>query len=95
MLIVISSPPDSEAARVSVRQAAYETADIILKGAAVAMARKGGLEGFCGSAFVLDTDLASAGIKESELERGTLVMSMERLRQLVEKEGLAEGSEGL
>ncbi len=68
-------------------RAALETADLILVRDAVPLARKGALEGFCGTAFVLDESLVAMGVRPEELEKGIKVMTKEELRELLKRSG--------
>ncbi len=70
-----------------VGQAALETVDLILVREAVPLALKKALEGFCGTAFVLDEDLEAKGIRPGDMEKGVKVMSREELRELLKRSG--------
>jgi len=89
MLVVIVSPPHSERASAGVRLAAELAADIVLMGEAVGLARRGALEGFCGTAHALEDDVRQRGIPEAELERGVRLIDRAELRHMLEREGRA------
>ena len=91
MIVVIESPPLSVRAIAGVKAAADLTADIALVGDAVGLARRGALDGFCGTAHALEDDLRERGIPESELERGVRLIDRVELRRLIEAEGRVEG----
>ena len=92
MLVIIKAPPDSPEAALGVGEAALKTADIILAGAAVALAKKGGLDGFCGTAYACKEDLESSGIEPSEMEKAVKVLTREELLSLIAKEKEVRGS---
>lgn len=63
MLVIIKSSPDSQEAKRAVRLARDMTADIVLLQNGVYLAEKERLEGFCGTAFVLDEDMRLRGVE--------------------------------
>lgn len=68
MLVVIKSAPDTREARRAVKLARDTAADILLIQNAVYLAGKERLEGFCGTAYVLDEDMRLRGV--SDIEKG-------------------------
>lgn len=91
MLVVIKSPPGSPGAERGIDLAREKAADILLVGEGAGLARKGALEGFCGTAFVLRNDLLSAGIIEGEMEQSVKALSSEELSALLGREDKVEG----
>jgi sulfur relay protein TusB/DsrH len=66
MIVVIKSAPGTQEASRGVRVARDMAADLALLQDGVYLARKGMLEGFCGTAHVLGEDLRMRGIKDLE-----------------------------
>jgi sulfur relay protein TusB/DsrH len=66
MLVVIKSAPDTREARRAVKLARDTAADILLIQNAVYLAGKERLEGFCGTAYVLDEDMRLRGVSDIE-----------------------------
>lgn len=62
MIVIIKSAPDTEEAKRAVRLAGDLAADIVLLQNAVWLAEEERLEGFCGTAYVLDEDLKLRGV---------------------------------
>lgn len=83
MFVIIKSPPDSEGARKGLKLAKDRAADVLLISDGVNLARKGMLEGYCGTAFVLDSDLAQRGITGKDLEKGVKSVSPAEFVDLV------------
>ena len=91
MLVVIVSPPQSVRAIAGVKTARDLTADIVLEGEAVGLAKRGALDGFCGTAHALQDDVRERGIPEDALERGVRLIDRTELQRLIEAEGRIEG----
>ena len=66
MLVLIKSAHDTPEARRAVKLARDMAADIVLLQSAVCLAEKDRLEGFCGTAHVLQEDLTLRGITDIE-----------------------------
>jgi sulfur relay protein TusB/DsrH len=66
MLVIIKSSPDTSEGKRAVKLARDMAADICLIQNAVYFAQRDRLEGFCGTAYVLDEDSRIRGIKDIE-----------------------------
>jgi len=90
MILVLRSAPGTERARAGIRVAAESVADIVLRGPEAARhARRDGLRGFCGTAFVLAADLEATGLAQSECDSGLkIVNEAEMARILSDPEGV-------
>ncbi len=62
MLVILRSAPESHEARRAVKLARDLAADMVLVQNAVWLAQEERLEGFCGTAYVLDEDLKLRGV---------------------------------
>jgi len=91
MLVIIKSPPGSPGAQRGIDLAREEAADILLMEAAAALARKGALEGYCGTAFVLRDDLLRTGMREDEWEQSVKALSGEELSELIGQQEKVQG----
>lgn len=72
-----------------VERAALEGADLVLAHRGVALAIKGELDGFCGTAFAVEEDLKAMDISPDEIEKNIRLMSRQELLELVNR---SEGS---
>lgn len=86
MLILIKSPPGSLEAASAIKKAAELAADIMLLEDAAGFALMNMLEGFCGTAFVIATDISSRLPQGSELEKGVKLISAEEKELMLERE---------
>ncbi len=77
MLVIIKSAPDTQEARRAVKLARDMAADIVLLQNAVYLARPERLEGFCGTAYVLEEDLRLRGVED--LEAGVKTIDYDEL----------------
>lgn len=87
--MIIKSGPDSDEAMKAIGIARDETADIVLIGDAVYLARPDGLEGFCGTAFALAEDIRSRGIVD--IDKGVKEITPEELIELMAGEDKVVG----
>ena len=69
MLVLVKSAPDTTDGRRGVKLARDMAADVVLLQNGVYFAQGERLEGFCGSAYVLNDDLKLRGIREDEIEK--------------------------
>ena len=90
MIVVISSSPGTDSARSGVKTTRDIAADIALIGDAVGLARRGALEGFCGTAHAIEADVRMHGIPDAELERGVRLIDRAELERLILTEGRIE-----
>lgn len=86
MIIIIKSPQGSERAYSAIEEAAAMAADIVLMGPAAALAAKNMLEGFCGTAFALRSDIDLYLPHGSELEKGVKLLSKQELECLLRED---------
>ncbi len=70
----------------AVNLAAEITADIVLTDEAVGFALKDALNGFCGTAFALDTHMQQYLPQEAELEKGVKQVSRDELNHILHSE---------
>lgn len=69
MVVIVKSGPDTADGKRGVKLARDMAADLVLVQNGVYFARKERLEGFCGTAFVLDDDARLRGLHEGDLEK--------------------------
>jgi sulfur relay protein TusB/DsrH len=69
MLVIVKSAPDTMDGKRGVKLARDMAADVVLLQNAVHFAQRERLEGFCGTAYVLDDDLRLRGLKDDEIEK--------------------------
>ena len=70
MIVIVKSGPDTADGKRGVKLARDMAADLFLIQNGVYFAQEEGLEGFCGTAYVLEDDLKLRGIKGSGIEKG-------------------------
>lgn len=75
MLVMVKSAPDTTDGKRGMKLARDMAADVVLLQNGVYFAQKERLEGFCGTAFVLDDDARLRGLHESDLENDTRRLS--------------------
>ena len=69
MLVIVKSAPDTTDGKRGVKLARDMAADVVLLQNGVYFAQKERLEGFCGTAYVLDDDVRLRGLKNDEIEK--------------------------
>lgn len=70
MVVIVKSSPDTEDGKRGVKLARDMAADVVLLQNGVYFAQVERLEGFCGTAYVLDDDARLRGLRDSEIEKG-------------------------
>ena len=70
MLVIVKNGPDTADGKRGVKLARDMAADLFLIQNGVYFAQKERLEGFCGTAYVLEDDLKLRGIKGAGIEKG-------------------------
>jgi sulfur relay protein TusB/DsrH len=90
MLVIVKSAPDTTDGKRGMKLARDMAADLLLLQNGVYFAQKERLEGFCGTAYVLDDDARLRGLKEEDIEKeirkldyGSLVDVMAREDKVV------------
>lgn len=83
MLVIIKSAPDTTDGRRGVKLARDMAADIVLIQNGVYFAQKERLEGFCGTAYVLDEDSRLRGLKGEEIEKAIKQINHDSLVDLM------------
>jgi len=69
MLVIVKSAPDTTDGKRGVKLARDMAADVVLLQNGVYFAQAERLEGFCGTAYVLDDDVRLRGLKNDEIEK--------------------------
>jgi sulfur relay protein TusB/DsrH len=69
MFVIVKSGPDTTDGRRGMKLARDMAADVVLLQNGVYFAQKERLEGFCGTAYVLDDDVRLRGLKNDEIEK--------------------------
>lgn len=70
MLVIVKNGPDTADGKRGVKLARDMAADLFLIQNGVYFTQKERLEGFCGTAYVLEDDLKLRGIKGTDIEKG-------------------------
>jgi len=70
MLVLVKSAPDTTDGKRGIKLARDMAADVVLLQNGVYFAQVERLEGFCGTAYVLDDDARLRGLKDNEIEKG-------------------------
>ena len=83
MLVIVKSSPDSVDGRRGVGFARDMAADLVLLQNGVHFVGDERLEGFCGTAYVLDDDVRLRGLKEEEVKKGIKRLSYDDLVDLL------------
>lgn len=90
MFVIVKSAPDTTDGKRGMKLARDMAADVVLLQNAVYFAQKERLEGFCGTAYVLDDDVRLRGLKNDEIEKdirkldyGSLIDLMARADKVV------------
>lgn len=69
MLVLVKSAPDTTDGKRGMKLARDMAADVVLLQNGVYFAQRERLEGFCGTAYVLDDDVRLRGLKNDEIEK--------------------------
>ena len=69
MLVIVKSAPDTTDGKRGIKLARDMAADMMLLQNGVHFAQRERLEGFCGTAYVLDDDLRLRGLKDDDIEK--------------------------
>ena len=69
MLVIVKSAPDTTDGKRGIKLARDMAADLVLLQNGIYFAQKERLEGFCGTAYVLDDDVRLRGLKDDEIEK--------------------------
>jgi sulfur relay protein TusB/DsrH len=69
MLVLVKSAPDTTDGKRGIKLARDMAADVVLLQNGVYFAQIERLEGFCGTAYVLDYDARLRGLKDDEIEK--------------------------
>ena len=75
MLVLVKSAPDTTDGKRGIKLARDMAADVVLLQNGVYFAQVERLEGFCGTAYVLDDDARLRGLKDNEIEKGIRVLN--------------------
>lgn len=91
MLVIIKSAPDTTEGKRAVKLARDMAADICLMQNAVYFAQRERLEGFCGTAFVLDEDARLRGLSSGDIDKGVKEIGYDDLVDFLVKEDKVVG----
>jgi len=69
MLVIVKSAPDTMDGKRGIKLARDMAADVVFLQSGAYFAQKERLEGFCGTAYVLDDDVRLRGLKDDEIEK--------------------------
>lgn len=86
MLVIIKSAPDTPEGRRGIKLARDMAADICLIQNAVYFAQKERLEGFCGTAYLLEEDSRLRGLKNEDIGKGIRRLDYDSLVDLMVNE---------
>jgi len=91
MLVIVKSSPDSTDGKRGIKLAGDTAADAVLLQNGVYFAQDERLEGFCGTAYVLEEDMRLRGLKDSEIKKGIRKLTYPDLVDLMAKEDKVVG----
>lgn len=91
MLVIVKSAPDSTDGKRGVKLARDMAADVVLLQNGVYFAQRERLEGFCGTAYVLDDDVRLRGLKDDEIEKDIRRLDYDGLVDLMADEDKVVG----
>jgi sulfur relay protein TusB/DsrH len=91
MLVIVKSAPDSTDGKRGVKLARDMAADVVLLQNGVYFAQRERLEGFCGTAYVLDDDVRLRGLKDDEIEKNIRRLNYDGLVDLMADEDKVVG----
>jgi sulfur relay protein TusB/DsrH len=89
MLVIVRSGPETEEGRRGVKLARDMAADLVLVQNGVYFAGRDRLEGFCGAAYALESDMALRGV--GEVEKGVKAVGYDGLVGLMAEEDKVVG----
>jgi len=85
MLVIVKSAPDTTDGKRGVKLARDMAADVVLLQNGVYFAQAERLEGFCGTAYVLDDDVRLRGLKNDEIEKDIRILDYGGLIDIMAK----------
>jgi sulfur relay protein TusB/DsrH len=91
MLVIVKSAPDTTDGKRGMKLARDMAADLVLLQNGVYFAQKERLEGFCGTAYVLDDDARLRGLKEEDIEKEIRKLDYGSLIDLMAREDRVVG----
>jgi len=91
MLVIVKSAPDTTDGKRGIKLARDMAADVVLLQNGVYFAQKERLEGFCGTAYVLDDDVRLRGLKNDEIEKDIRRLDYGSLVDLIASEDKVAG----
>lgn len=91
MVVIVKSGPDTPDGKRGVKLARDMAADVVLIQNGVYFAQKERLEGFCGTAYILNDDARLRGLHEGDLEKDIRTLSYDDLVDLMVKEDKVVG----
>jgi sulfur relay protein TusB/DsrH len=91
MLVIVKSAPDTADGKRGIKLARDMAADVVLLQNGISFAQKERLEGFCGTAYVLDDDVRLRGLKGDEIEKGIKLVDYGSLIDLMANEDKVVG----
>lgn len=91
MLVIVKSAPDTAEGKRGIKLARDMAADVVLLQNGISFAQKERLEGFCGTAYVLDDDVRLRGLKDDEIEKGIKMVDYGSLVDLMANEDKVVG----
>lgn len=83
MLVIVKSAPDTTDGKRGVKLARDMAADVVLLQNGVYFAQRERLEGFCGTAHVLDDDVRLRGLREDDIGKDIRRLNYEGLVDLM------------
>jgi sulfur relay protein TusB/DsrH len=86
MLVIIKSAPDTPDGKRGLKLARDMAADVCLIQSAIYFAQKDRLEGFCGTAYVLEEDCRLRGLSEGAIEKDIKMVTYDDLVDLMVRE---------
>ena len=91
MLVIVKSAPDTADGKRGIKLARDMAADVVLLQNGISFAQKERLEGFCGTAYVLDDDVRLRGLKGDEIEKDIKMVDYGSLVDLMANEDKVVG----
>ncbi len=91
MLVIVKSAPDTADGKRGIKLARDMAADVVLLQNGVYFAQDERLEGFCGTAYVLNDDTRLRGLKDGEIKKDIRKLTYPDLIDLMAKEDKVVG----
>lgn len=91
MLVIVKNAPDTMDGKRGIKLARDMAADVVFLQNGVYFVQKERLEGFCGTAYVLDDDLRLRGLKGEEIEKDIRRLDYDGLVDLMASEDKVVG----